>query len=159
VISGVDQVIVSPADPASGLRQFLNGWSERWPDMRTAVDGVLGSEFFRWRDIRPDLPHKRGEILVARDLRMNEDWDEYGYRLGVDGQGPFYILYRQAPAGSLPMQALRDPFENDLSDGFEPYEVQLVGSGLSLITIVLPDADSEFSRSVMSAVSESLLGA
>ncbi len=125
--------------------------------MRTAIDGVRDSEFFRWSDGRPDLPSHRGEILVARDPAMNEDWDAHGYRLGADGEGPFYILYRRAPNDSLPIRVLRDPFENDHSDGFEPYDAQLVGGGLSLVTVVLPDADSEFSQTVLRAVSDSLL--
>jgi hypothetical protein len=152
VVSGVDQVIISPASPVA-LRRFLDGWGARWPDMRTAVGGVLGSEFFRWHDIRPALPDERGEILVARDAAMNDDWDEHGYRLGSRGEGPFYILYNRTPT-NLRMLALQDPLS--LGYQFEPYEVELVGSGLFLITVVLPDADSDFSTGVMAAVRDAL---
>ena len=151
--SGVDQVIISPASPVVALRRFLDGWGARWPDMRTAVGGVLGSEFFRWHDVRPALPDGQGEILVARDAAMNDTWDEHGYRLLPEGEGPFYILYSRAPT-ALRMLALQDPFA--LGYQFEPYEMELVGTGLHLVTVVLPDADSDFSRSVMAAVRDAL---
>ncbi|HEX5115506.1 MAG TPA: hypothetical protein VFW65_09960 [Pseudonocardiaceae bacterium] len=154
-MSGVDRVIISPGSPVVALRRFLDGWGARWPDMRTAVDGVLGSEFFRWHDVRPALPDGQGEILVARDAAMNDDWDEHGYRLLPEGEGPFYILYRRAPT-NLRVLALQDPFGLDYR--FEPYERELVGGGLSLVTVVLPDADGEFSRGVMAAARDALLG-
>ena len=150
----MDQVIISPGDPAEGLRSFLETWHDRWPDMRTAVDGVLASEFFRWSQVRPELPSGSGEVLVARDPGMSEDWDEHGYRLGFDGEGPFHLLYRPAPRQSLRMLALQDPYEQP--GEFDPYEVRLAGTRLSLVTVVLPDGDGTFADEVLDAVVQGL---
>jgi hypothetical protein len=148
----VDRVIVSSGDPAAGLRVFLESWHQRWPDMRTAVDGILASEFFRWCDVRPELPSKTGEVLVARDPGMDEDWGNHGCRLGVDGEGPFHLLYRPAPRQSLRMLALQDLYQHGHPVRFDPYEVQLVGTRISLITVVLPDDEGTFGDEVLDAV-------
>ncbi|MEV2240352.1 hypothetical protein [Micromonospora sp. NPDC049891] len=42
--------------------------------------------------------------------------------------------------------------------GFEPYPATLVTAGLSLVTIVTPDAESHFSRGILDALRQALIG-
>ena len=66
-------------------------------------------------------------------------------------------MYRRFDAGSIAVTALEEPYGHGLGR-FEPYDVTLVADGLYLITVVAPDEDSEFSRSVIEAMVDALSG-
>lgn len=66
-------------------------------------------------------------------------------------QGPLCLMYRRSDAGSIAVTALEDPYGRRRGR-FEPYDVTLVADGLYLITVVAPDKESEFSRSVIEAM-------
>jgi hypothetical protein len=117
--------------------------------MRVSVSGVCADRFWQWTDDRFQLPSV-GEILVARDESMEAEWDELGYALNSDGEGPFAIYYETIKRSATLLKALEDPYDRELSR-FEPYDLTLVGQGLFLVTLVTPGSDSPFSRLLLEA--------
>ncbi|MFD0721244.1 hypothetical protein [Streptomyces globosus] len=147
-VTGVDSVFLArgPAGPA--LEAFLDGWLARWPALRVAVDGNPehggpgdGSGFLLWdRPGRPALPVAHGAVYVERDAGMDRFWDEHGYAPDAAGEGPFALLYQPPARSALTVRALQDPYQDLPSggSGYEPYGIELVGAGLTLVTTVTP---------------------
>jgi hypothetical protein len=144
VISGSDTVFISCGDIREAIDRFLNGRLQDWPGMRVSVSGISGGRFRQWAEYRSQFPPE-GEILVARDETMEAAWNEVGYVLGPEGEGPFAIFYETVKRAATQMKALVDPYNRE-GFRFEPYELTLVGCGLYLVTLVTPDLDSRFSR-------------
>ncbi|MWK34701.1 hypothetical protein GEV43_12030 [Actinomadura sp. J1-007] len=65
------------------------------------------------------------------------------------------LAYEPCPASRLRMLALNDPYCRT-GFAYEPYETTLIATGLSLITIVTPDHDSDFSVHAIDALATSL---
>jgi hypothetical protein len=90
--------------------------------------GVRGTAavgpFVPWQQMRHAVPAKAGELYVARDAAMEQRWDDVGYSLMEDGEGPFAMLYRPSPQRTLAIQLDEEPYErHDLR--FDPYAPRL----------------------------------
>lgn len=152
MITGHDTVLIA-ADPAGGpVGRFLRRWSsDPWPAMRVSIDDSPFLPFAEHAAPPPD----RAEILLAADDRMVSAWDEEGYHLSPSGDGPLMLAYEPCPASRLRMLALDDPYRRT-GFAYEPYEATLVAKGISLVTIVTPDQDSDFSIRAIDALATSL---
>ncbi|PYC63436.1 hypothetical protein C7C45_31840 [Micromonospora arborensis] len=115
-----------------------------------------GDLFLPWRKTRAEVPAGAGEVYVARDAEMERRWDDVGYSLMEHAEGPFSVLYEFASQPAVEIQLHEDPCERR-GFGFEPYPATLVTVGLSLVTIVTPDADSPFSRGLLNALKQALI--
>jgi hypothetical protein len=144
VISGSDTVLVCCGNACESIDRFLDARLLDWPGMRVSISGVVGGRFGRWDQHRFRLPSE-GEILVARDEAMEAAWDNEGYIVDPEGEGPFAIYYEAAKRATTPMKALVDPYNRE-GFRFEPFELTLVGRGLYLVTLVTPDLEGPFSR-------------
>jgi hypothetical protein len=148
MIGGFDTVIICGGDIRESIHRFLQGRSRDWPKMRISISGVSeGEQFEEWTRFRHQLPLK-GEILVARDEVMEAAWEGSGYALNREGEGPFAIYYEEVKWTSMPIKALSDPYDRS-GFRFEPYQLTLVARGLKLVTLVTPDLESRFSRSLI----------
>ncbi|WP_285631974.1 hypothetical protein [Lentzea sp. NBRC 102530] len=150
MITGFDTVLLAAGRAGPAVGRFLEQWGRGWPDMRISVGDPAQPPFVSWRDTRPDVPEACGEVLVARDERMVSDWDDHGYEIPGSAAGPFALLYQPCPAPQFEALVQRDPYARGLP--FDPHPVTVVATDLSLITIVTPDDDSEFSQSVINGV-------
>jgi hypothetical protein len=156
LITGYDTVLVTPRPPGDPVSAFIGDLARRWPSLRTSVDDA---GFRPWSGggtaPSPALPSDEAEILLARDEAMLAAWDEEGYHLSDDGDGPLMVAYRPCPVPRLNVLALDDPYGHT-GFAYEPYEVLLIGAGLYLVTIVTPDRDSAFSREMRESLTEHL---
>jgi hypothetical protein len=150
MITGFDSVVIAAGRPGPAIGRFLEQWGLLWPDMRISTGDPAQSSFVTWRDERPALPEVRGEVLVARDEGMLSDWDEHGYEIPGSTAGPFALFYRPCPAPSFSALVQDDPYAGGML--FDPYPITIVGAALSLVTVVTPDENSEFSRGVIDGV-------
>jgi hypothetical protein len=141
LISGHDTVLLAPGRPGERVAAFIGDLAERWPSPLLSVDDA---DFRPWTASSPALPPDQAEILLARDEAMWNAWDEKGYHLSADGDGPLMVAYRPCPVDHLNVLALDDPYGRT-GFAYEPYEVHLITVDLSLVTIVTPDRDSGFS--------------
>jgi hypothetical protein len=155
-ITGYDNDLITTGMPGPAITAFLDAWHAVWPAMRVAITGALDDQFTDWPTPRAAVPAETGEILVARDKIMEAEWDERGYDPGPDGQGPFTIIYQSAARTSLRLMALEDPCGHSGSAPFDPYETRLVAPHLRLITVVTPDADSEFTTDLLERLTRAL---
>jgi hypothetical protein len=153
MITGFDTVIVTAAPVDSGIRTMLDELRRRWPSLRVALAG--GGAFTPWAIARHAMAANAGEILVARDARMEHRWDEEGYCLMEDGEGPFALLYQPAARPVVEVRFNDDPYGRE--SRFEPYSATVVMAGLSLVTVVTPDEDSPFSRNIRSLLQRALI--
>ncbi|KAB2347844.1 hypothetical protein [Actinomadura rudentiformis] len=151
MITGYDSVLLSTSPPGNAVATFVRGLSQRWPALRIALDE---SEFVKW-DPAIALPDERAEILLAQDEQMVERWEDEGYYLSRSGEGPLMVVYEPCPSSRLKILLLDDPYGRT-GFAFEPYEVALTGPGLSLVTIVTPDSDSEFSKQAIAELTTAL---
>jgi hypothetical protein len=156
MITGFDTVLVGAGPVGPKVARLLDLWARRWPVMRVTVAGQHDSQFVEWATARPEIPAQHGEILVARDVEMVVAWDEHGYEIPDSAEGPFSVLYEPCPARAFAAIAQQDPYARDQEYGFEPYETLIIGSELTLTTVVTPDRDSTYSREVIDAVVSAL---
>ncbi|MEV6850923.1 hypothetical protein [Actinoplanes sp. NPDC051411] len=148
MISGYDSVVIARSPAGAGIRAMLDGVHARWPGMlvgRSEAEMAGIGPLLPWRQARGGVPAEAGELYVARDARMKKDWDEFGYDLGDDGEGPFAVLYGPSPRPTTAIRFEQEPGE-DQGFRFDPYEAVLVTAGLSLVTIVTPDEEGSFSH-------------
>ncbi|WP_146247289.1 hypothetical protein [Micromonospora arborensis] len=128
----------------------------RWPDMLVALGGEQVGPFLPWRKARAEVPADAGEVYVARDAEMERRWDDVGYSLMEHAEGPFAVLYELASQSAVGIQLHEDPYGRS-GFGFDPHPATLVTVGMSLVTIVTPDADSFFSRGILNALRQALI--
>ncbi|WP_327039675.1 hypothetical protein [Micromonospora maris] len=131
---------------------MLDDLHGRWPNMLVALDGP----FLPWRRTRAQVPAGAGEVYVARDAQMERRWDDVGYSLMEQGEGPFAVLYEPCRHPTVEIRLDEDPYDRR-GFGFEPYSATLVTAGLSMVTVVTPDADSPFSRGLIDALKQALV--
>ncbi len=155
MISGADNVLVIAGPGGAPVVRFLDGWAQRWPAMHVALDGPEVYADGGWPDVRDQVAADAGEILVARDKEMDAAWEEHGYDIPGEPEGPFVIYYQPCSVRQFTAQVTADPYEQGTDYIFNPYEVRVVGAGLSLVTLVTPDMEKDFSHQVIAAFIES----
>jgi hypothetical protein len=158
MISGADSVLVIAGHGGPAAVRFLDEWAQRWPAMRVALDGPEVYADGGWPEVRDQVAPDAAEILVARDKDMNAAWEEHGYDIPGDPEGPFAVYYQPCPARRFTAQVTTDPYDRGSEFAFDPYEVQVVGAGLSLVTLVTPDLETDFSQQVITTFIESCVG-
>ncbi|MGS2620039.1 hypothetical protein ACVCAH_37050 [Micromonospora sp. LZ34] len=156
MITGYDTVLITGARVDAGIRAMLDGLHGRWPNMLVALGGEHVEPFLPWRRTRAKVPAGAGEVYVARDAEMERRWDDVGYSLLEHAEGPFAVLYESASQPAVEIQLNEDPYERR-GFGFDPYPATLISAGLSLVTVVAPDADSPFSRGLLDALRQALI--
>jgi hypothetical protein len=158
MITGYDSVMIAPSPAGPGIRAMLDGMHTRWPGMlvgRSEAKTAGIGPFLPWLQARREVPAATGELYVARDLGMEKDWDEFGYDLREDGEGPFAVMYEPSLRSTTAICIKEEPY-SDRGFGFDPYDAVLVTAGLSLITMVTPDQESLFSRDLRSRLTRAL---
>lgn len=155
MITGFDSVFIADGSISEKIQQFLNEWLLRWPKLRVSLDNESVDVFAEWSSSNFSISEGSARILVARDISMEASWDERGYVLDSQEEGPFCIAYEPFRRNELRATALDDPY---MRSGFryDPYEITIVGSQLYLVTVVTPCLESNFSRTVLSGVIRSL---
>jgi len=150
MISGVDNVIIAAGNISTSLRGFLDLLWVKWPYMRVSIDTAEKDSpgFLSWGDARADVLEPAAEILVCRDVVMEAGWERDGYALLEGGEGPFALMYEQLRMPSFRCEVKDDPYSRD-DCHFVPYEVLVVAPGASIVTLVTPDTESMFSRTLM----------
>lgn len=102
------------------------------------------------------MPTGTGDVLVARDEQMRREWDDVGYSLRENDEGPFAVIYQPAVPPTVEIQLNEDPY-GGVGYRFDPYPAVLVAAGLSFVTAVTPDADSPFSRGILDELGQALI--
>ncbi|MDT3438186.1 hypothetical protein [Pseudofrankia sp. BMG5.37] len=144
MITGYDHVELVAGSGMAHVKAFLERVQKHWADMLLAI---APGDFEPALRILPALPESKGDILVARDKEMIRRWDKDGYHLHR-GEGPFSVLYEPMGTAQIKTTLLQDPYgPSDYK--FTPYEATLLGRNISLITLVLPDEGSGFSRKLI----------
>jgi hypothetical protein len=143
--TGTDDLILTASPPAAAIPAFLDDWSRTWPEL--LVD-AHDEGFVPWVRVRTVPLSDQGDILVVRDLAMDLAWAEHGYDLPGQDEGPFMLMYRPCPVPVIDGAVLSDPYSHE-TEIFQPYPVQIVGSGIHLVTIVTPSNSPEFTATII----------
>ncbi|GAA2904544.1 hypothetical protein Acy02nite_60300 [Actinoplanes cyaneus] len=157
MISGHDLVLVVAGDAGPVVRGFLDGWAARWPQMRVAAGAEAVNGFGSWPERAAQVPAGTGEVLVARDTAMESGWDDRGYAPDRRGEGPFALYYRPLTRLTTEVMAHQDPYERT-GFRFDPYPMVLAGPGMSLLTLVAPEPDGDFTKALLAALVSSVPG-
>ena len=158
MITGYDSVFIARTPVGAAVRAMLDGLHDRWPDMLVALGQGESSEmgpFLPWLRTRDAVPSDAGELYVARDAVMEQQWDAVGYSLVDGAEGPFAVLYQPTPRSAIAIRVDDEPYERD-GFRFEPYPATLITAGLTLITMVTPGEESLFSRDLLASLGQSL---
>jgi hypothetical protein len=99
VITGHDTVFVAGGQVDRAIQAMLDDRYHRWPEMVAAIGGVATDGFQPWPTVREALPAGEGEVLIARDTAMEQHWDDLGYSLIEDAEGPFAVSASHRSAG------------------------------------------------------------
>lgn len=161
MITGYDAVFAVAIKPGPQIAVFLDKLAKRWPDMIVQAKSDVGStEFRRWADGTIAIPAIEGEVLIAKDPEMNDQWDEFGYEIPDLTEGPIYITYEPCRVREFTATVRNDPYKRNREHNFQfdPYDIIFAGRGLSLVTIVTTEFNEKFANLVyelfVSAASE-----
>lgn len=151
--TGNDHVFVCSGPIERKVGGFLDAWALRWPDMIVEIEGA--GEPRGWTDQRGKGLRDNAEIYLVRDPDMDDHWGRNGYTLDDRNEGPICLMYRRFEAAAISVRALEDPYERGVGR-FAPYDLRVVGQGLYLVTVVLPDGEGSFGDEVLSGVEAAL---
>lgn len=151
--TGSDHVFVCSGPIKRKVARFLDAWAMRWPGMTIDIEGA--GEPRPWATQRVNDLQESAEIYLVRDRDMDDHWERCGYALDDRGEGPICLMYRPFEATAVSVWALEDPYEHGVGR-FAPYDLRVVGQGLHLVTIVLPDGGGSFGREVLSGLEVAL---
>ena len=143
------------------MAAFLDKLVKRWPDLivQSKSDGI-STEFHRWADENIAIPEIEGELLIAKNPEMNDQWEEFGYEIPNSTEGPIYITYEPCRVRELTATVKNDPYKRNSEHNFQfdPYDIIFAGRGLNLVTIVTTESNEKFANLVyeifISAISE-----
>lgn len=158
MITGEDTVFLAGGDSAGAIERFLDRMAGLWPGVLMAV-AAYGQEgnFTEWATFNGRLPAGTREVLIARDRRMVNGWEEAGYVLDEHGEGPVCIILDRPGQTSLPVRLLADPLGRE-GFSYSPYDAVLITAGSCVVTAVTPPAGSGFTENVLSWLEASLSG-
>ena len=151
--TGNDHVLVCSGPIEHKVAGFLNAWAVRWPDMIVEIEGA--GEPRAWATQRVDDLRETAEIYLVRDPDMDHHWERCGYTLDDRHEGPICLMYRPFEVTAVSVRALEDPYEDGVGR-FAPYDLRVVGQGLYLVTVVLPDGEGCFGHEVLSGLEVAL---
>jgi hypothetical protein len=151
--TGNDHVLVCSGPIEYKVAGFLDLWALRWPDMIVEIEGA--GEPRAWAAQRADDLRDTAEIYLVRDPDMDDHWERYGYTLDDRREGPICLMYRRFQASAISVRALEDPYGPGVGR-FAPYDLRVVGQGLYLVTVVLPDGEGSFGHEVLSELEAAL---
>lgn len=149
MITGVDTVIVTARPPVRWLSRFLDQWGQLWPEMM--VDRA-GTGFEPWHEGGREPFGENGDIVVVRDAQMAADWTENAYEDHAPDVGPIGLMYQPCEVGTFSMDLTSDPYARDQDFGFEPYNAQVIGSGVYLLTLITPENSGELTNRAVSVL-------
>lgn len=153
MVTGNDHVLVCSGPIEPKIEGFLDAWVARWPDMTVEIEGA--GEPRAWAASRVGDLQDVAEIYLVRDQAMDDHWDRCGYTLDARHEGPIRLMYRPFEVPAVSVRALEDPYVRDVGR-FAPFDLTLVGKGLFLVTVVLPDGGGGFGQEVLSALEAAL---
>lgn len=151
--TGNDHVLVCAGPIERKVAGFLDAWALRWPDMIVEIEGA--GEPRGWAAQRVEDLRDTAEIYLVRDPDMDDHWERYGYILDDRNEGPICLMYRRFETSAITVRALEDPYERGVGR-FAPYDLRVVGQGLYLVTVVLPDGEGSFGHEVLSGLEAAL---
>lgn len=151
--TGIDHVFVCSGPIERKVARFLDAWAMRWPDMTIDIEG--SGEPRPWVTQWVDDLDDTAEIYLVRDRDMDDHWERSGYTLDEWLEGPVRLAYRPFTARVIPVRALEDPYSRS-DPWFDPYDLRVVGQGLFLVTVVIPEGEGSFGADVIAALEGAL---
>ncbi|MEV2253077.1 hypothetical protein AB0I94_21280 [Streptomyces sp. NPDC050147] len=141
--------IVDAGFPAA-MKKFVMRQHRHWPGLFLYGEPVLAETLADWDLPQADDDAYSGIVTCSAGQEMEDFWEEYGYALDGDGEGPFSVFY------GLHTQALRAAQVTGVR-GADPAVVAAVeGTGLLLseyfvVSLVTPEdpATDPFSARVL----------
>ncbi|MEZ6044908.1 MAG: hypothetical protein R3C11_04880 [Planctomycetaceae bacterium] len=90
------------------------------------------------------------EAYNCRDEEMDEFWEENGYALMPNGQGPFGVTIFNVENKPYSIMISQDPLNEERSIPAEPLEAYLIGRNLICICVITPDSidHDDFSKQI-----------
>ncbi|AXE24702.1 hypothetical protein C0216_15670 [Streptomyces globosus] len=137
--SGYATDLVLGGSPGDLFRRFSSKLAERWP---AYLQNGADHRSFDFGAIVLDPEGDRGESEVAtfsRDLAMEDFWEEQGYALGADGEGPFAVFYK--PFRQFSVKVDRGVEVGTGADWHDSFILVPEGFHVSLVTPEDPSSD------------------
>ncbi|QDU78857.1 hypothetical protein Pla110_05610 [Polystyrenella longa] len=96
------------------------------------------------------------EAYFCRDDEMDEFWENNGYEVMPDGEGPFGILLCERFKGISTIEGFQESKPEDGTHPPDPYSTLLISNNLSVIDILTPGLVEEdpFSESIFKNILE-----
>ena len=148
-ISGFSTDFVIDSSFEERVVRFVQAQRDRWPSLQFCGAPAAESLNADWRP-NVDPEEKYPEILTfSGGAAMEEFWEEHGYALDENGEGPFSILYSfyHSRIGAR----LNDLDTEDEEAGRSAAGTELMMSAFFLVSLVTPadPGSDDFSRSVL----------
>jgi hypothetical protein len=148
-LTGHSTDFVVDASFPEGMRRFVRLGQQRWPDLFLYGEPLPPGAPADWRLPEPEDDGLSGIVTFSSGQEMEDFWEEHGYALDAEGQGPYAVFHRHH---AQPLQATVAGAHASSPENAAAVE----GTGLLLsqyyaVSIVTPEdpGADPFSRSVV----------
>jgi hypothetical protein len=149
-LTGHSTDFVVDASFPEGMRRFVRLGQQRWPGLFLYGEPLSPGVLADWRLPEPEEDGLSGIVTFSSGQEMEDFWEEHGYALDAERQGPYAVFYRHHA------QPLRATTVSGVHASSPEDEAAVEGTGLLLseyyaVSIVTPeDPETDpFSRRVV----------
>ncbi len=152
-LTGYDHYIVTSQSPRYIAWELYRSVLSQWPAM-IVLNETDEIEPFKGKTSGLKLfPESQGELYFCRDREMNLHWEEYGYSLMPDGEGPFAFRYIKKMNYRFSFRMIDDftALENSGINGCPESLINAIGLDFYDLTLTTPGypEENEFSKSLL----------
>jgi hypothetical protein len=155
-ITGHDTIFLTSNNGRVVLTGLLSKLQNRWP---SAIATICDSESIRAVAIHDKvalLPNACGHVHISRDEEMDRIFDECGYEVLSNGEGPLSVYFHRLAGATLKANIREAFYQTDFGLAASDFDVTIAFSDLSMITVVTsesPEANA-FARWITDVVQE-----
>lgn len=157
-LTSYDNYIVTSKNPQVIVFELYRTILSKWPSV-IVLNESDEEEPFKGKFPSINLfPKSEGALYFCRDAAMNKHWDENGYSLLSDGEGPFAFRYFEKINYKFSFQMIDDftALENNGINCCPESLINAIGLNYFDITLTTPSSpeDNVFSKFLLDLVSK-----
>ena len=154
--TGYEHYIITSKSPQLIAFELFKAILSKWPSALVLNESDEDDPFNGSLPRIEVLPKFNGELYFCRDEEMNDHWDENGYSLLDDGEGPFAFIYSEKSNHNFSFEMI-DDFTKFETTGIQCCSESVISAfGMNYFDLILitpaDPKDNPFSKWLLESV-------
>jgi hypothetical protein len=137
-ITGFDYIVITPETPVNVFMEIFQAIKSKWPLHYVEMDG---SKIVWGAKTTPQqlLDKSEGVVHFSRDKDMDACFNDNGYYLGSDGEGPFSLFFSRLGFVTIEADVKTLAYESEIDLKKDDFMAVICGKEFYMMTLVTPE--------------------